>query len=553
MSRKIHNVFIAYFTVFTVIFAYTPVSFAQEDTAQQEAVPVETQAETQAETPVETSAELPQAPVFEEQINQAKEQEGETSPGNVTIDFKDADIHNVLRILSYKSGVNIVAGKDVEGTVTIHLTDVPWEKALDVVLKTYGFAYEREGNIIRVATAENLGKEPLKTEVFKIGYAKCEDITAAVKDMISSRGSVRFDKRSNTIIVTDIPTNIYKIQQVVEKLDEPTPQIYIEAKLVETEINDDEKLGINWTVQVTATGAKIPTTLPFDRDLNYIEGLKTKVPLSDTTSTVTTNLPSKFPGGANNVAPMFPMATPGNYTFGTLDFSQFQAVLYMLNTRSDTKVISNPRTVTLNNQEATIHVGTSIYVPEWSESTTTGSPVFSGINKTELDTGIKLKVTPHVNSKGEIVVDLIPEVSTLGTATAMLTDSSGRTINYFPVTIRTAKTQVMVKDGETIVIGGLMKEETSKTRNKVPFLGDIPILGELFKYSYDTIDTKDLLIFVTVKLVKTKDDTTPLFSDINEHFRKMDQEPTALGHTYSPDTPAEAGGKKRKVMKLLVD
>ena len=207
MCKKI----MIYFVIVSFVFAAAPISFAQELTA-------------------EGAEGLPPPP---------GESEGkETAPGNVTIDFKDADISNVLRILSYKSGVNIVAGKDVQGTVTIRLVDVPWEKALDVVLKTYGFAYEREANIIRVTTLENLGQEPLKTEVFNISYAKAEDVADSIKEIISERGSVRSDKRSNTVIVTDIPTNLYKIQQVIEKLDEATPQVYIEARIIETVLDD---------------------------------------------------------------------------------------------------------------------------------------------------------------------------------------------------------------------------------------------------------------------------------------------------------------------------
>ncbi len=523
--------------IISLFFSQTPLSFAQQEQAgeeqKQEQLP-QTQA-TQPQGELQTDAEEP-----------AKDAEEVSTPGNVTIDFKDADIHNVLRILSYKSGVNIVAGKDVEGTVTLRLVDVPWEKALDVVLKTYGFAFERDGNIIRVATVENLGQEPLKTEVFSVSYGKAEEISESIKEIISPRGSVRADKRSNTIIVTDIPTNIYKVQQVIDKLDAPTPQVFIDTKVIETTIDDNEKLGIDWTVQVTAKGSKVPTTAPFNVDFARTQFLKKMVPLGESGSDFQNLNSASFP----KVSDAF-TGTGAQWAFGTLDFSSFQAILYALNTRSDTKVISNPRTVTLNNQEAMIHIGDSIYVPIWQESTTTGSPVFQGINKTELDTGIKLKVTPHVNAKDEIVVDLEPEVSTLGTATAMLTDSSGRTINYFPVSVRTAKTQVMIKDGETIAIGGLMKEEKSKTRNKVPFLGDIPLLGYFFKYTADTTDTKDLLIFVTVRLIKSDDDTKGLYSEITERMDKFDNEPTALGHQYQPDTPLVS--KKKKEMRLLVE
>ena len=161
-----------------------------------------------------------------------------STPGNVTLDFKDADITNVLRILSYKSGVNIVAGKDVAGPVTIRLTDVPWDKALDVILRTYGYMYEREGNIIRVTTTENLEMEELVTEVFSLNYANAAEVPDAIEEMLSDRGSVKHDARANLIIVTDIAPNIYKIRQVVAKLDMRTQQVNIEAKISEIGYED---------------------------------------------------------------------------------------------------------------------------------------------------------------------------------------------------------------------------------------------------------------------------------------------------------------------------
>lgn len=511
MCKKICNNIIVYFAVVSLIFIAVPVSFAQEMAP-----------ETMPEAPEELPAEPAGPPEPAEKA---------TTPGNVTIDFKDADILNVLRILSIKSGVNIVAGKDVEGTVTIRLVDVPWEKALDVVLKTYGFAYEREENIIRVATVENLGQEPLKTDVFRIKYAKAEEIAESIKEMITARGSIRADKRSNTLIVTDIPTNIYKIEQVLARLDEPTPQVYIEARVIETTLDDDEKLGIDWDVKVTADGSTIPTTVPFNKNM----------------------LPSHMPYLEGKIADSFIAFANGDYTFGTLNFNEFQAVLWMLNERTDTKIVSNPRMVTLNNQEATIHIGDTLYTPEWSESATTGTPVFSGITKTDLATGVKLKVTPHVNSKEEIVVDLEPEVSTFpDSATTLLTTDSG-TVNAWKVSIRTAKTQVMVKDGETIAIGGLLKETTVKTRRKVPFLGDIPLLGYLFRYSEDTIDTRDLLIFVTVKLIETKEDAEPYLKEITERMDEFEHAPEAVGHQWEPDTPIGSGKSKKKSTRLIVE
>jgi len=415
------------------------------------------------------------------------------SSGNVTLDFKDADITNVLRILSYKSGINIVAGRDVSGPITIRLTDVPWQKALDVILRTYGYAYEREGNIIRVTTTENLEKEELVTEVFSLNYARAANVPASIEEMLSDRGSVKFDERANLVIVTDIPTNIYKIKQVIGKLDMRTQQVSIEAKIIETTLDKDDNLGINWTTQITASMAKRPTTFPFDRKA----GGGTWYPLSDPAGASSTSAPivGTFP---SNVGTGFPMALPTNFTLGTLDFSSLQAVLQILKSRTDTKIISNPRITTLDNQEAKIVVATTFSIPIYERNDSTGNIEVTGYEEKEL--GIALSVTPQINPEGYIVVKLEPEVSAFLSWDTFTSGNSG-TIQAPRFSTRKASTQVMVKDGETIVIGGLIKENIIDTVVKVPILGDIPLLKLLFKKKEKAVDTTDLMFFITVNIV----------------------------------------------------
>lgn len=411
--------------------------------------------------------------------------------GNVTMDFKEADITNVLRILSYKSGINIVAGRDVSGPITIRLTDVPWEKALDVILRTYGYIYEREGNIIRVTTTENLAKEELITEVFSLNYADAKTVPSAIEDMLSERGSIKYDERANLIIVTDIPTNIYKIKQVIDKIDTRTKQVNIEAKIIETTLDKDDKLGINWTMQIAATGAARPLTFPFSKH----SGGGTWFPNGDTSASAGDNI-GAFPA---NPGAGFPLALPKNFTLGTLDFTALQAVLQMLKTKTDSKIISNPRITTLDNQEAKIVVATTFSIPTYERNSSTGNIEVTGYEEKEL--GITLSVTPHINPENYIIVKLEPEVTTFITWDTFTSGGSG-SIQAPRFSTRRASTQVMVKDGETIVIGGLIKEEVIDTIVKVPILGDIPILSLLFKRKEKAIDTTDLLFFITVNIVK---------------------------------------------------
>ena len=185
--------------------------------------------------------------------------------GLVSVDFKDADIRQVLRIISLKSGVDIVAGKDVEGLVTIKLTNVPWQGALDIILRTYGFTYERKGRIVRVLTVSSLEQEALATEVFPLNYAKAKEVPDIIKEILSDRGRVKYDDRTNTVIVTDVPSTLFQIKQVVERLDQRTPQVQIETRVVETKLTKSENLGIDWSDSFTLTQTQnsFPSSFPF--------------------------------------------------------------------------------------------------------------------------------------------------------------------------------------------------------------------------------------------------------------------------------------------------
>ncbi|MFC1667508.1 secretin N-terminal domain-containing protein, partial [Candidatus Omnitrophota bacterium] len=382
--------------------------------------------------------------------------------------------------------INIVAGKDVAGPVTIRLTDVPWNKALDVILRTYGYSYERDGNIIRVTTTENLAKEELITEVFSLNYADAKEVPTAIQEMLSDRGSIKYDDRANLVIVTDIPTNIYKIKNVIDKIDTRTQQVNIEAKIIETTLDDDDKIGVNWTTQVTASMARRPTTFPFDKKSTGGQWF----PNGDSEAGASGDPPVGTLSTAG-----FPTAIPANFTLGTLDFSSFQAVLEILKSRTDTKIISNPRITTLDNKEARIVVATTFNIPLYERNDTTGQMEVTGYQEKEL--GITLLVTPQINPEGYIAVKLEPEVS------SFLTWDTISNLQVPRFSTRKASTEVMVKDGETIVIGGLIKENIIDTIVKVPLLGEIPILGLLFKKKEKTVDTTDLMFFVTVNIVKS--------------------------------------------------
>lgn len=396
--------------------------------------------------------------------------------GRVSLDFRDADIRNVFKILAFKSGVNIVASPEVQGAVSIQLNDVPWQQALEVILQTYGYAYDRKGNIIIVTTVENLKQrredatllaeqEPLITKTFTLNFAKASSIIASVEKMKSERGIVDFDERTNTIIVTDITEKTELIENVINTLDSTTPQVLLEAKIVETQLSDSDKLGFDWTAKITMSGGARPISYPF------------KEGQSDNRF-----MPSAFP-------------TPDEdaFTFGTLSFSESQAVFEALKSRSDTDILSNPRIVTLDNQPAQIVVGSQYPIPTYTYNEEQARLQVSGWEYKDI--GIIFDVTPHVNNAGYVTIDIEPKITAILDFVTVENTSLPRLSN------ESSKTSVIIKDGETLVIGGLIKSQTTVTKKRLPYIGNIPVLGAVFAKNEDTVSKTDLIIFMTPHIV----------------------------------------------------
>lgn len=398
--------------------------------------------------------------------------------GLVSLDFQDADIKNVLKVLAYKSGVNIVAGPDVTGLVTIQLNGVPWQKALDVILSTYGYASDRKGNIVTVTTIENLKKrredaqvlqeqEPLVTKTFTLSFSKASDVVDSLSKIKSAKGSINFDTRTNTLIVVDIQTNMDLMEEVVATLDSVTPQVLIEAKIIKTTIDDSDTLGINWNAVASAAMSQHAVTFPFE-----------------TSNKTNTFIP---PGGT---------VSNNTFKYGTLDATSFSATLKMLSSRSNTKVLSNPRIVTLDNQPAKIVVGTQYPFAQYTYNTEQAKMQVSGWEYKDI--GVIFEVTPHVNNAKVITLDLHPRI----TNTDGNVEVEGTSVPK--LTVEEVLTKVMVEDGQTLVIAGLISDDVSKTTVKFPILGDIPLVGALFKQKADTKTKTELLIFLTPHIITTE-------------------------------------------------
>jgi len=414
----------------------------------------------------------------------------------IDVEFKGTDIHTVLRSFAAISGLNIIAGPEVgvPGGVNIKLTQVPWEKAFDVILKTYGLAYERDGNIIRVTTIANLNIESLTTRLFTLNYAKASDVIESLKDMLSERGKIKSDIRTNCLIVTDVSANLNKIENVIKELDIMTLQVAIDSKVIETNLTQDEKLGIRWSdmLQFSAVSATKEHTFPFKNDSKG----------GDYTAVFDPTDAGVIPG--TNM----PYADSGNFKFGTLSAGNLNIALNMLQQRSKANVVANPTVTTLNNQTAKIAIVTKWPVAQYQVSSQTGTLTISGYYWQEY--GTILEVTPTVNKDGYITLKVHPEVSRqVGTVSF-----EGRDLPV--IGSQETDTNVMLKDGETMVIAGLVKEDIVDTRNKVPILGDIPLIGwVLFRDRHTEVKEKrDLVIFITPHIIRS----TPVASggtDIN--------------------------------------
>ena len=400
------------------------------------------------------------------------------SNGNVSVDFRNMEIQNVLKIFAHKGGVNIVMDPAVKGLVTLQLKEIPWKEALNIVVRTYGYAYEYQGSVIVVTTIEGLKKmrenailltaqEEMETQTYILNFAKAEDVAKSLQTMRSSRGSVNFDVRTNIVIVTDILSRQKSMSIVIERLDATTDQVLIEAKIVETSFSDTENMGINWITQASVTGSSRPTTFPFKGQAGIGESLGRFLPTT--------------------------MSEIPEFAFGTLNFSQLSAVFEALKGRTDTNVLSSPRIVTLDNKSAEILVGEQYPFPEYTYNAEQATLQISGWEYKDI--GVLFRVTPHVNNAGYITLDVKPEVSSIGSSVIVSSTSVPR------INTQTTETTVMIEDGSTLVIGGLVTSREENVKKRIPLLGSIPLLGRIFTKSEIGKSKTDLLIFITPHII----------------------------------------------------
>ncbi|HVI74924.1 MAG TPA: type IV pilus secretin PilQ, partial [Anaeromyxobacteraceae bacterium] len=421
-------------------------------------------------------------------------QKREYTGRRITLDFHDIEIRNLLRLIADVSKKNIVVADDVSGKVTVALRNVPWDQALDLVLKTKGLDKEEMGNVIRVAKIEEIAKEqqaraeaqkarapliPLKVRIIPVNFARSADVSARVKDVLTERGSVTTDDRTNVLIVKDVPEALARAEGLVRNLDTEIPQVRIESRIVEASTNFNRAIGVQWGGNATAsTATGNPTGLYF--------------PNSIAAAGAAGNTPSNGAGPTPNYAVNLPAAI-GQGSGGGIGF-QFGSVgsafnlnlaLTALENQGVLKTISAPSVSTVDNMEATIGQGVSIPFSQVSAS---------GVNTVFIEAKLELKVTPHVSADGSVLMKI---KVTNNSPNPQLTGANGQP----SISKREAQTESLVKDGETTVIGGIYTRQTSHNTAAVPFLSKIPILGFFFRTDSNTDNHSELLVFITPRIL----------------------------------------------------
>ncbi len=388
----------------------------------------------------------------------------------VSLDAQNSSLSTVLQVLAEKGGLNLITGPAVtDAKITIQMKDVPVEQAVNLVVRAAGLAYERIGNSILVTDAQSLkGETGLSSYIVDLKYASAEDVRDALKDLTQS---IEVDKSGNRLIVVTSPRIIAEIHEIVAQIDQPAKQVMLEARIVEVSTDDFKKLGIDWD-QLNRQG------------MVFVEGNYD-------------SLQGGVTSGQVSGLKVFPNTPGTNDIFKLGNFSRvaqiYNVAMDLAIQNGSARVLANPKIATLNGREATMLVGQRIpFVISGTVFAGGGAAPTQQVQREEV--GIKLSITPLINADGYITTIIKPEVSSV-------TGFKGANQDLPVVATRQASTTVRLKDGGSVIIGGLLSEERTSTVSKVPILGDIPVLGLLFQHHSTTVSKKDLVIEVTPRIM----------------------------------------------------
>ncbi len=429
----------------------------------------------------------------------------------LSLNFQDIDTRAVLQLLADASGQNIVVSDTVKGSVTLRLQSVPWDQALDIVLRTKGLDKRRDGNVIIVAPADELASRekadlaskkdiqelaPVRSEFLQVNYAKAVDLAALLKgaagsSVLSTRGSVAVDERTNTLLLSDTSESIDAVRKLVATLDIPVRQVLIESRVVI--VNDDFERDLGVRAGLTGTrgngtnGLFLTSGTASGADTGLSSALSN---LGKTGSPYPVGVPTGD-AASNRYNINMPVSNPAGSLAFMLLGSDYIVDLELSAAQAEGRgeVVSSPRIITANQKEATIEQGTEI---PYQQSASSGATTIS-FKKAVLS----LKVTPLITPDNRIILDLAVTKDSIG---QVVVTSGG--VNVPAIDTRTLTTRVMVGDGQTVVLGGILETTRRDSEKKVPYIGDIPILGHLFKNTAKVNNKNELLIFVTPKILR---------------------------------------------------
>ena len=433
----------------------------------------------------------------------------------LSLNFQNIDVRALLQVIADFTNFNVVTSDTVSGSLTLRLKDVPWDQALDIILQAKGLGMRKSGNVIWIAPKDELAAkeqaelearkkvtelEPLRTQSFQLNYTKASDLAGNLgrgsaggggaggrSRILSERGSVLFETRTNQLFVTDIPSKLEEIQALVAKIDIPVRQVLIEARIVEANDTFGRSLGVRLGgADLRGTRGGIPgwslggqNRVAVGGNYDAIGAQTGQSPQVDFASTQFVNLPAIGQGGYDPATFALSLFGAASNRFLNLEISALEA-------DGKGKVVSNPRIVTADSVKATISQGTKV---PFQRATSSGATSIEFIEAT-----LKLDVTPQITPEGNIIMDVQVNKDSLGQLTSL-----GREIN-----VKEVKTQVLVENGGTVVIGGIFEQNETNTTTQVPFLGDLPFVGYLFKTKTRDATRTELLVFLTPKVVTDK-------------------------------------------------
>jgi type IV pilus assembly protein PilQ len=430
----------------------------------------------------------------------------------LSLNFQNIEVRALLQVIADFTNFNVVTSDSVTGNVTLRLKDVPWDQALDIILQAKGLGLRKSGNVIWIAPKDELAAkekvdleskaqiaslEPLRTQSFQMNYTKAEEVAKGLTGqssantgsnatrILSPRGSVMFETRTNQLFVTDIPSKLEEIQTLITKIDIPVRQVLIEARIVEADDKFAKSIGARLgATDLRAAQGGIPgynlggsTQVSIGGSMNAVgaQTLQTSTAAAFSDSQFV-NLPATAQGGYNPATFALSLFSASANRFLNLEISALEA-------DGRGKVVSSPRLITADQIKAMIQQGTRI---PYQRFTSSGATAIDFVDAT-----LRLEVTPQITPEGNVILDVAVNKDSVGNATG----------GVFSINTKSVKTQVLIENGGTVVIGGIFEQTDRNDEVKVPVLGDIPYLGNLFKTKTRTLNRTELLIFLTPKVV----------------------------------------------------